>query len=102
MQKAEAKASDPKLWEDSNRAQKYLKKQGALREQLRPLQQLFTLIEETGVFLELAGEEETEEPEAIAEAGPLLEEIKKRLDQMELETLFSGSYDFGDAIVSLH
>ncbi|HED24392.1 MAG TPA: peptide chain release factor 2 [Firmicutes bacterium] len=102
LQEAETKAEDPKLWEDSARAQKYLKKQGALREQLRPLQELSALIEEAGVFLELAGEEELEEPEAIAEAGSLLAEIKERLDRLELETLFSGSYDFCDAIVSLH
>jgi peptide chain release factor 2 len=90
------------MWEDSSRAQDYLKKQGALREQIRPLQELEKLIEETGVFLELADEEGPGENEATDEAGPLLEEIKERLDKLELETLFSGSYDFNDAIVSLH
>ncbi len=79
-----------------------MKKQGALREQLRPLQELDRLIEEAGVFLELAGEEETSEDEAVKEAGPIMADIATRLDQLELETLFSGSYDFNDAIVSLH
>ena len=90
------------MWEDSSRAQAYLKKQGALREQIRPLQDLENLLEEAEVFLELAGEEGLDELEAVREADPIIAEIKERLEKMELETLFSGSYDFNDAIVSLH
>ena len=90
------------MWEDSARTQEYLKKQGALREQLRPLQDLERMLEEAGVFLELAGEDESEQSEAVREAGLIIEEIGKRLEKMELETLFSGNYDFNAAIVSLH
>ncbi len=102
LQKAEAKANDPGLWENSNRAQEYLKKQGELREQIRPLQELGKMIEDTEVYLELAGEDALDEQEAFTEAGPILEEIKQRLDKMELETLLGGKYDFCDAIISLH
>ncbi len=78
-----------------------MKKQGALRDQLRPVQELDKLIEEVGVFLELAAEEGSSE-EAVREAAPILDDIAAKLDQLELETLFSGSYDFNDAIVALH
>lgn len=90
------------MWENSSKTQEYLKKQGALREQIRPLQELEKMLEEADVFLELAAENELDEKEAIGETGELLDEIKTRLDKMELETLLSGSYDFCDAIVSLH
>ena len=79
-----------------------MKKQGAVRDQVRPLQELGTLIEEAEVFLELAGEDETDSTEAFAEIVPILKDVAKRLDALELETLFSGNYDFCDAIVSLH
>ena len=79
-----------------------MKKQGALRDQVRPLQELGTMIEEAEVFLELAGEDDTDSTEAFAEIVPILKDVIKRLDALELETLFSGSYDFNDAIVSLH
>jgi len=79
-----------------------MKIQGALRDQVRPLQELITLIEEAEVFLELAGEDETGGAEAFAEVVPILKDVAKRLDALELETLFSGNYDFCDAIVSLH
>ncbi len=90
------------MWESSSKTQEYLKKQGALREKIRPLQELEKMLEEADVFLELAEENELDEKEAIGETGELLDEIKTRLDKMELETLLGGSYDFCDAIVSLH
>lgn len=79
-----------------------MKKQGALKEQIRPLQELETKIEEAEVFIELASEGAGEEGEAFSEAAPILEDIKENLDKIELQTLLSGSYDFNDAIVSLH
>ncbi len=60
------------------------------------------MIEEAGVFAELADEGELGEEEALSELQSTLEEIKERLDQMETETLLSGNYDFNDAIMSLH
>jgi len=79
-----------------------MKKQGELREQVKPLQELEKLIEDAEVYLELAGEEERDDREAVGEAGKILKEIKKRLDRLELQTLLSGKYDFCDAIISLH
>lgn len=79
-----------------------MKKQGALREQIRPLQELIRLIEEAEVFLELAGEDPEDNAEALQEAGDLIKEVGEKLDALELETLFSGKYDFCSAIVSIH
>ena len=79
-----------------------MKKQGALRDGLRPLKELETLFEEAGVFLELAAEESAQVNEAEDNLALLVKEIEEKLDALELETLFSGKYDFSDAIVSLH
>jgi len=102
LQEAEAKTAEPGFWEDSERSQEYMKKQGALREKIRPLQDLEKLIEEAGVFIELADEGELDEEEAAKEIEPLLTDMKKRLDKMEYETLLSGKYDFCNAIMALH
>lgn len=59
-------------------------------------------MEEIEVLLELAGEEQDGGDEALAEAGQALEKVSGRLEQLELQTLFSGEYDFGNAIISLH
>ena len=101
LEQSEQKSAAPDFWDNSAEAQEVMKKQGALREQLRPLQELESLIEDATVFLELADESEEDE-EAVREAGKIIKNIDDRLEALELETLFSGSYDFCDAIISLH
>ena len=73
-----------------------------MREQLRPLQELEKMIEDANIYLGMAEEEGLDNSEALSEAMPIVKEIKERLDQLELETQFSGKYDFCDAIMSLH
>ena len=51
LKEAEQKAADPALWEEGARAQEFMKKMGALREQLRPLQELAARLEEIEVLL---------------------------------------------------
>lgn len=102
LKQIEQKSADPSLWEEGGRAQEHLKKMGALREQLRPLQELEKQLEEAGVMLELAREETEGSEEILEEAKAILGDINLGLEKIELETLFSGEYDFGNAIVSLH
>jgi len=102
LKEAEQKASDPSLWEESTRAQEFMKELGALREELRPLQELEARLEEIEVLLELAREDPSDGEEALREAGAGLKETARLLDKLELETLFSGKYDFNNAIVSIH
>lgn len=75
---------------------------GALREELRPLQELEDKLEEIEVLLELAGEDPADGQEALQEAGAKLDESARLLGRLELATLFSGDYDFSNAIVSIH
>jgi peptide chain release factor 2 len=102
LKDAEKQSGDPSLWEESARAQEFLKNAGSLREKLRPLQELERDLEDAGVLLELAGEDSSGGVEILSEAREALDLIAGRLDRLELETLFSGEYDFSDAIVSLH
>lgn len=102
MEEFEQKTSDATIWENGARAQEFLKELGALREQLRPLQELEQQLEEVEVMLDLASEESSQGDEMLQEAAAMLQSTGRRLDHIELETLFSGEYDFCDAIVSLH
>ena len=97
----EKEASLPDFWEDASRARQILKEIGGLGEQLRPLNEINELLEETEILLELAEEEEFGREEASAEAGNRLNLLAKKLDQLELETMFSGEHDSSDAILSI-
>ncbi len=102
LKEAEKQAEDPSLWEEGTRAQEFLKNAGALREYLRPLQELERSLEEVAVLLELVREDPSGGEEMFPEARKALDWIGEQLERIELETLFSGEYDFRDAIVSLH
>ena len=101
MQKIEQESANPSTWEQSSRAREYLKKMGALREQLRPLQEVEQKIEDLAILLELM-REGAGGNELRREVEEELSAIGSRLEQMEIETLFSGEYDFHNAIMSLH
>ena len=79
-----------------------MKIQGGLRDALRPLLELSSMVEEAELYLDLAGEGEEPDSEALLEVKALLAGLDKKLEKLELETLLSGSYDHSDAIVSLH
>lgn len=102
LRQAEQKSADPSLWEEGGRAQSYLKNMGALREQLRPLQELEKKLEDAGVMLELAREDPFDSDEALRDAKVILDEINHSLEKIELETLLSGDYDYNNAIIALH
>ncbi|NMA92692.1 MAG: peptide chain release factor 2 [Firmicutes bacterium] len=102
LRRLEKEASLPDFWEDASRARQILKEIGGLGEQLRPLNEINELLEETEILLELAEEEEFGREEASAEAGNRLNLLAKKLDQLELETMFSGEHDSSDAILSIH
>ncbi|NLA11234.1 MAG: peptide chain release factor 2 [Firmicutes bacterium] len=102
LKEAEKKAADPALWEEGARAQEFMKALGALREELRPLQELNSRLEEIELLLELAAEEPEESGELLQEAAAGLEESARLLEELELATLLGGAHDANDAIVSIH
>ncbi len=102
MKRLEEEASRPNCWDDASRAKQLLIDIGSLTEQLRPLTELDRLLEETGILLVLAEEEQFGREEACAEAGQKLHLISKQLDRLEMETMFGGEHDSSDAIMSIH
>ena len=102
LKEAEQKAADPALWEKGEQARNFMKKLGALREELRPMLELAARLEEIEVLLELAREDPVDGREALEEAAADFEKNEQLLEKLELAMLFSGDYDFSDAIVSIH
>jgi len=92
--------AEPSFWEDPGRAQEVTREMAVLRDQISGWAVLDARAADVAVLLELAEEEEDDEAvrEAAAEIAGLAREVAIR----ELEVLFSGPYDRGGAILSLH
>src|SRR3954462_9410370 len=88
---------EPGFWDDQEQAAKVSAEHASAGRKLESFRKLESELDDLEALEELAAEDES-----IAEE---LEEtrssVQSRLDELELERLFSGPYDSGDAVVSV-
>lgn len=96
LQKLEKKSENPDLWKNNEQAQSLMKKLSDLRADIERWKKLQTRIENT---LELA---EYNDESLRPDLEPEIEQIESELAQRELDTLLSGKYDKGNAILAIH
>src|SRR4051794_2029686 len=89
---------EPGFWDDQERAKRVSAEHASAGRKLSSFRKLSADLDDLEALEEMAAENES-----IAEE---LEEtrtsVQSRLDELELERLFSGPYDSGDAVVSVH
>jgi peptide chain release factor 2 len=90
----------PGFWDDAEAAAATLKELSSLETPLARLASLDSRLDDLGALVELASEGDA--GELAAEAGALMASVRPDLRALELETLLSGPYDRGDAILALH
>ncbi|MCL2339590.1 MAG: peptide chain release factor 2, partial [Actinomycetia bacterium] len=95
----EAQAAAPDFWSDPQRAAELNKQAAALRDDLADFAAASTLLEDARAANELALQAADED--LAAEAAAALAELIGRIDQLEMNSWFTGKFDAGDAIVSI-
>ena len=92
--------ADTKFWSEPEKAQQVMLELKTLREETAPLHKLMAALEELGVTIALAEEEDDDAlwQEAKQNASLMLQE----LDRLELALLFRGRYDGHAAIIAIH
>jgi peptide chain release factor 2 len=99
----EMRASD--FWDDQSRAQSMGTRYSRLRRRLADFEHLDAEMNDLEAVLEMAAEEGTGEevPEELTEeVERLAGETSQDLERLEEQRLFTGEFDAGDAIVSIH
>ena len=95
----------PDFWDDQSHAQEVSTRYSRLKSRLEHYEHLASQIGDLEAFLDLAGEETTDDqiPEELAEeVARLSAEVSQILEHLEEQRLFTGEFDDGDAIVSIH
>lgn len=92
----EKQAEDPALWENPARAQQLMKKLSSLREEVEDWEKLQQRIAD---LLDLA---QMEDESLLPEIEQEVDDLQKILEQKELNTLLSGPYDQGNALLAIH
>ncbi|QRN84342.1 peptide chain release factor 2 [Chloroflexota bacterium] len=92
----EKEAQNPNLWDNREHAQKIMIRQSDLRNEITAYEALKKRTEDTLELLEIAEESMLEE---LAEE---VTSIEGEIDHLELNTLLSGKYDRGNALLAIH
>jgi peptide chain release factor 2 len=98
-------AADPNLWDDQDNAREVTTELGRLTNDLDAFDALRSELDDAVVLSEFARESlDTGEPDAatFAELTSAVEAVSRDIAALEIQSLFSGTYDENDAIVELH
>jgi peptide chain release factor 2 len=90
----------PDFWEKPEESKHVLKERADLNEIIQTWQHLSTELEEGGLFLDMAVEEQDED--ALKEVLTQLQDLRVRLRHLELRELLSEENDHRDAILSVN
>ena len=96
----EKEIEKPDLWDDPDVARKVTTEYNLVRSDVELLDGLHQKLEDAQTLFELAVEESDESFDGELEAATA--DLAKRLDELEVRSLFSGEYDEHDAVVDVH
>jgi peptide chain release factor 2 len=88
----------PGFWDEQEAAARISARHASAQRKLKTFGDLQSEVADLGELAEMAGEDE----EMAAELSTQLASIEKRLAELEEARLFSGEYDAGDAVVTVH
>ena len=94
----EAQMQAPGFWDDPDTAQKVSREHASASRKLETIRSLEADVEDLEGLLELAQEDDSLAEEFDAQIAG----VEQRLETLEMERLFSGQYDHGDALVTVN
>jgi peptide chain release factor 2 len=89
---------EPGFWDDQEQAAKVSAEHASAGRKLESFRKLEAELDDLEALEEMAAEDES----IVAELEETRSAVQARLDELEEERLFSGPYDSGDAVVSVH
>lgn len=100
IEKLETQQQDPKVWEDIHLSAEINKKLKLLISKREKMDAVNSLLSDLEVGIELR--EESPEDYSESELDSIINQLEKHLSEMWIETLLSGEFDEGSAVISLH
>ncbi len=88
------------FWDNLERSTHVNRRITAIEGKIKHYQGLCSALDDIEVMLELAQEENDDA--MVQEAGAELQELREKVEALELETLMRGDYDDKNAVLSLH
>ena len=99
VERLEAEASAPDLWDDQSKAQAVTSRLSFVQGEINRVTSLRQRLEDVGVMFELA--DEMGDDDTRAEAERELDVLGKSIGELEVRTLLSGEYDSREALITV-
>ncbi|QQG66921.1 peptide chain release factor 2 [Desulfobulbus oligotrophicus] len=96
----ELQTVSPGFWDNQSEAKRVQRQLGELQDLIEVWDKNYTDLDETGMLLEMALEERDEA--TYREVVASLDELRQRIDLVELECMFSGEHDGNNAMLTIH
>jgi peptide chain release factor 2 len=96
----EKEVSRPDLWDDTEHAREVTVQLSHVNDDVNLLEDLERRLSDAETLYELMVEEEDDS--VVGDLVQSVDDLTKRLDQLELRSLFTGEYDDRDAVFELH
>lgn len=96
----EEQTTSPGFWDDPRSAQEVIQQLNALRQRIASWEEVESQWQELQAMAELLQEEE--DPDLLRELQEGVQELGKRLDTLEMETLLSGEHEANNAILEIN
>ena len=95
------KSESPDFWDNTEKAQKNMKKLGDLNSEIEEIEKFQAGLDDLETLLTMI-EESEDAKGSKQEVEEELKSVEKILNKLEVETFLSGKYDSGDAVFSIH
>lgn len=102
LRELEARSMKPGFWDDEGRARSVMQEISEIKETLSTLETLQNKAEELQNLLGLASQEPASDPALLRDLEAEINDLKTKVDALELKTFLSGEHDRKSAILSIH
>ena len=95
----------PDFWDDQAQAQSISTRYSRLRSRLDGYQRLVSQVDDLELLLDMSAEETAGDgldADAVDEVDRLVADASRTIERLEEQRLFTGEFDAGDAVVSIH
>lgn len=100
IERLESESLAPDFWNDQARAKRVQKQLGQLQDLIGNWERHFQDLEEAEMLLDMAVEEQDRETQQEVEAS--LDQLRDRVNMVELECMFDGEHDDSNALLTIH
>eukprot|EP00871_Galdieria_phlegrea_P004760 jgi/Galph1/5285/GphlegSOOS_G3964.1 len=101
VKQLETQTNESSLWQDSTVAENLLKTLSSKRQRMEKIEKWEKTLQDIEAYVELQSEKQEDDLTLLEEITSQIHQLKRELDQWDIQHLFSGKYDSHGAVMTI-